>query len=189
MTKRLPDHTTKTSALNYERFQAVRDVCLQYSIPSEDVISLLGKRDAVAKLEARTAPERKRILGNLILGCERVTDSLATMEHQDKTRIRRTTGVDLGRVSSDLDLLCVSTKELQKLTGKRTRLNPDRLLVEELAQAWLTAGKKHPTAYQLASNATGFGGEFYGFVRAVMHAANQKPPHGNTIKSVLKKYK
>jgi hypothetical protein len=189
MTKLLPDHTTKTSALNYERVPAVKEICLQYGIPSERIIFLLGKRNAVAELEARPAHERKRILGNLALGCERVTDSLAKMGHVDKTRIRRATGADLGRISSDLGLLRDYAEMLQKDDKKRARLNPDRLLVEELAQAWLVAGKKHPTAYQLASSATAFAGEFYGFVRAVMQAANQKPPHGNTIKSVLKKYK
>ena len=66
--------------------------------------------------------------------------------------------------------------------------NPQQLLIEDLVKEWRAARTDRPVAYPLGGTNL-YKGEFYNFVQEIMKEAGQKPPHGDTIRNVLKTVK
>ncbi len=200
--KDLPNHRTVAAGLSREASLAVKEVCLKYGVPSppsesseaardwmpDSVLKALAKYISLTRLESRKHKDRLRLLNVLSSNCMRVRESLEKLDHRDRRAIASGEDIDVERISLDVLVIGIAARKLVGEANPDKKINPQRLLIEDLVKEWRAARTDRPVAYP-SSGGHLYTGEFYNFVQEIMKEAGQKPPHGDTIRNVLKTVK
>ncbi len=179
------------------------------------VLDALAKYISLTRLKSRGHKERVRLLNTLRSGCTSVYEALGKLNDHDERQIQLrcrnkhkrppatgesvnfdidvralTTGedIDVGRFRLEAFAIGVYAKQLLDEAKPIEYSNPQRLLIEDLVKEWRAARTDRPVAYPLGGTNL-YTGEFYNFVQEIMKEAGQKPPHGDTIRNVLKTVK
>ena len=200
--KDLPNHRTVAAGLSHEASLAVKEVCLKYGVPSppsesneaaqdwmpNSVLDALAKYISLTRLESRKHKDRLRLLNVLSSNCMRVRESLEKLDHRDRRAIASGEDIDVERISLDVLVIGIAARKLVGEANPDKKINPQRFLIEDLVKEWRAARTDRPVAYPLGGTNL-YEGEFYNFVQEIMKEAGQKPPHGDTIRNVLKTVK